>query len=86
MSVRTFSCRDFTRDVSAAKWATMEGPVFITDRGNPAFALLKIEAYHRVVGQGEPSLLSVMGGIPNRCGIEFNLPLLDIQTRPAEFD
>ncbi|RYH23235.1 MAG: prevent-host-death protein, partial [Alcaligenaceae bacterium] len=42
MSVTTFSSRDFTRDVSAAKRAANDGPVFITDRGQPAFALLKI--------------------------------------------
>ena len=41
MPVHTVSSRDFTRDVSAAKRAAADGPVFITDRGRPAFALLK---------------------------------------------
>ncbi len=86
MSVHTFSSRDFTRDVSAAKRAAVEGPVFITDRGRPAFALLKIEDYYRIVGQGEPMFLSVMDGIPGGGGIEFNPPRLDIQVRIAEFD
>lgn len=86
MSVHTFSSRDFTRDVSAAKRATDEGPVFITDRGRPAFALLKIEDYYRIVGQGEPTFLSVMDGIPGGGGIEFNPPRLDVPIRPAEFD
>nr|WP_181726150.1 prevent-host-death protein [Polaromonas sp.]QJS06397.1 antitoxin, prevent-host-death protein [Polaromonas sp.] len=86
MSVHTFSSRDFTRDVSAAKRAAVEGPVFITDRGRPAFALLKIEDYYRIAGQGEPSFLSVMDGIPGGIGIEFDPPQLDIQIRPAEFD
>ena len=86
MSVHTFSSRDFTRDVSAAKRAAAQGPVFITDRGRPAFALLKIEDYYRIAGQGEPSLLSVMDGIPGGEAIEFDPPRLDIQIRPAEFD
>ncbi len=86
MPVHTFSSRDFTRDVSAAKRAAVEGPVFITDRGRPAFALLKIEDYYRIAGQGEPTFLSVMDAIPGGVGIEFNPPRLDIQSRPAEFD
>lgn len=86
MPVHTFSSRDFTRDVSAAKRAAVEGPVFITDRGRPAFALLKIEDYFRIVGQGEPMFLSVMDGIAGGGDIEFNPPRLDIQSRPAEFD
>jgi len=86
MPVHTFSSRDFTRDVSAAKRAAVEGPVFITDRGRPAFALLKIEDYYRIVGQGEPTFLSVMDGIPGAQDIEFNPPRLGIQIRPAEFE
>ena len=86
MSVHTFSSRDFTRDVSAAKRAAVDGPVFITDRGRPAFALLKIEDYYRIVGQGEPTFLSVMDGIPGGDGIEFNPLRLNIQSRPAGFD
>ena len=86
MSVHTFSSRDFTRDVSAAKRAAAQGPVFITDRGRPAFALLKIEDYYRIAGQGEPTFLSVMDDIPGGENIEFDPPRLDIQIRPAEFD
>lgn len=86
MPVHTFSSRDFTRDVSAAKRAAIEGPVFITDRGRPAFALLKIDDYYRIIGQGEPTFLSVMDGIPGGDSIEFNPQRLEIQSRPAEFD
>ena len=81
MSVHTFSSRDFTRDVSSAKRAAAEGPVFITDRGRPAFALLKIDDYYRMVGQGEPSLLAVMDDIAGGDSIEFEAPRLDINTR-----
>ena len=44
----TISARDFNRDVSAAKRATAEGPVVITDRGEPAYVLLSIEDYRRL--------------------------------------
>jgi hypothetical protein len=86
MSVHTFSSRDFTRDVSSAKRATADGPVFITDRGRPAYALLKIDDYYRMVGQGEPSLLAVMDDIAGGDGIEFEAPRLDITTRAAELE
>ena len=51
MGMHTFSSREFTRDVSAAKRAAVDGPVFITDRGKPAYALLSIEQYHRLSGK-----------------------------------
>jgi hypothetical protein len=86
MSVHTFSSRDFTRDVSAAKRAAGEGPVFITDRGRPAFALLKIDDYYRIAGQSKPSLLELMDAIPGGVGIEFETPRLDVQLKAAPFD
>ena len=88
MSIHTYSSRDFTRDVGAAKRAANEGPVFITDRGRPAFAVLKIEDYYHLAGQQEASLLDVMDGIP--CGfadgeaIAFEAPRLQVEFRAAE--
>jgi len=86
MPVRTLSSRDFTRDVSAAKRAAADGPVFITDRGRPAFALLKIDDYYRIAGHGETTLLDVMDGIPGGEGIEFEPPRLDVHAGTVEFD
>lgn len=89
MSVHTFSSRNFTRDVSAAKRAAALGPVFITDRGRPSFALLKIEDYYQLAGQQEATLLDVMAAIPcgtGREGFEFEAPPLALELRAAEFD
>ncbi|SFC58141.1 Antitoxin Phd_YefM, type II toxin-antitoxin system [Polaromonas sp. OV174] len=86
MSIHTFSSRDFTRDVSAAKRAAVDGPVFITDRGRPAFALLKIDDYYRIAGQSKPSLLDVMDGIPGGDAIDFDPPRLNLQIQGASFD
>jgi hypothetical protein len=86
MSIHTFSSRDFTRDVSAAKRAAVDGPVFITDRGRPAFALLKIDDYYRMAGKAAPSLLEVMDGIPGGEGIDFDPPKLGIQIQAAPLD
>ncbi len=79
MPVRTFFSHDFTRNVSTAKRATTQGPVFITDQGRPAYVLLKIDDYYRLVGQGEPSLLAVMDGISGGEDIEFDAPCLDMR-------
>ncbi|WP_342132253.1 type II toxin-antitoxin system prevent-host-death family antitoxin [Hydrogenophaga sp. OTU3427] len=84
MAVHTFSSRDFTRDVSAAKRAAADGPVFITDRGRPAFALLKIEDYHRMAGHQAASLLDVMDGIPGGEGMDFDPPRLQLALRAAD--
>ena len=46
----TVSAREFNQDVSSAKRAAAEGPVIITDRGQPAFVLLAIEDYRRLSG------------------------------------
>ena len=86
MGIRTFSSRDFTRDVSAAKRAAVDGPVFITDRGRPAFALLKIDDYYRIAGNTGPSLLDVMDSIPGGQDIDFNPPRLNLQVDCASFD
>jgi hypothetical protein len=71
MSVHTCSSREFTRDVGAAKRAAAQGPVFITDRGRPAFALLKIQDYYQLTGHQEASLLDLMDSIPGGQGVEF---------------
>ena len=84
MSLFTYSSREFTRDVSAAKRAAENGPVFITDRGRPAYALLRIEDYYKLQGQPTESLLEVMNAIPGGEGIEFEAPNLQLQIQPAQ--
>jgi PHD/YefM family antitoxin component YafN of YafNO toxin-antitoxin module len=84
MSLFTYSSREFTRDVSAAKRAAEKGPVFITDRGRPAYALLRIEDYYKLQGQPTESLLEVMNAIPGGEGIDFEAPNLQLQIQPAQ--
>lgn len=86
MPIHTVSSRDFTRDVSAAKRAAVDGPVFITDRGRPAFALLKIDDYYRMSGKSAPSLLEIMDGIASGENIDFDPPRLSLQVQAASLD
>jgi prevent-host-death family protein len=46
----TLTSREFNQDTSGAKKAAARGPVFITDRGQPAHVLLTIEDYQRLTG------------------------------------
>lgn len=84
MTVHTCSSREFTRDVGAAKRAAAQGPVFITDRGRPAFALLKIEDYYELTGKQEVSLLDLMDGIPGGDGIEFEPQEIRVELSVAD--
>ena len=86
MTVHTYSSRDFTRDVGSAKRAAAQGPVFITDRGRPAYALLRIEDYYQLAGHHEATLLQVMDAIPGGADIDFKPARLQVDLRPAVFD
>jgi prevent-host-death family protein len=83
VSVHTFSSRDFTRDVGAAKRAAAEGPVFITDRGRPAYALLKIEDYYKLANEKPKSLLQVMDAVAGG-NFEFEPPTLTGNVQSAD--
>ena len=76
MSITTVSSRDFARDLAQAKRATTSGPVFVTDRGKPTFALLKIEDYYKLAGEKPRSLLDIMDSLPGG-HFEFDPPKLD---------
>ena len=70
------SSREFTRDVAAAKQATVDGPVFITDRGAPAHVLLSIDDYRRLTG-GQRSLAEAQA-VSGAQGIAFVPPRIEI--------
>lgn len=84
MTITTISSREFNQGASKAKRAAIDGPVFITDRGRPAFALLKIEDYYRLTERQGASLLEVMDSIPGGAGIEFDPPRLKIEIVAAD--
>jgi hypothetical protein len=83
MTVTTLSSREFNQDVSRAKHSADEGPVIITDRGKPAYVLLRHDAYQRLTGGG-PTIREMLGQ-PGMEDIEFDPPRLrDGIFRPAE--
>ena len=72
MTVTTLSSREFNQDISRAKRAADEGPVIITDRGEPAYVLLRHDAYRRLTGGGPTS--REMLGQPGAEDITFDPP------------
>ena len=69
MTVTTVTSRELDRDAARAKRAAKTGPVFVTDRGRPAYVLLGIEDYRRLAG-GRRSLLDALS-MPGLADIDF---------------
>ena len=85
MATTTISSRELNQDVSRAKRAAKDGPVFITDRGKPAHVLLSIEEYERLKGPQSNLVeaLSMPMGIED---IEVEFPRSHDLPRPVDFD
>ena len=84
MAITTISSREFNQDVSKAKRKALKGPVFITDRGQPAHVLLSIEDYQKIADQ-ETSIVDLLA-MPDAADIEFEAPKLNKELyRPADF-
>ena len=82
MTITTLSSRELNQDVSRAKKAAQNGPVFITDRGRPAHVLLSFEEYQRLTKQRR-SIVDALA-MPDVADIEFEPPRVTIGARPAD--
>ena len=84
MPITTMSSRELGQDASRAEKAAKEGPVFITDRGEPAHVLLSIEDYRKLTG-GEMTLAEALAqrGAPD---FEFEAPRAGGLFRVADLD
>lgn len=78
----TLSSREFNQDTSGAKKAADQGPVFITDRGRPAYVLLNIEEYLQLTG----STVSLVDALvmPDTADVDFEPQRTDITPRPVD--
>jgi prevent-host-death family protein len=72
--ITTLTSRELNQDLGAAKRASREGPVIITDRGKPAHVLLSIEAYEKLTAQ-HATLIEALS-LPGLSNIE-------VETAPA---
>ncbi len=83
MTITTLSSRELNQDVTRAKKAAKNGPVFITDRGRAAHVLLSIEEYQRLTKQRRNIADSL--AMPEVADIDFDPPRLAIESKPADF-
>ncbi len=85
-AIHTLSSREFGHNVSSAKNLARQGPVFITDRGDPAFVLMSIGEYRKLtVGERELSLLEAMDGLPNSAeAADFEIEPIELQLRTED--
>jgi prevent-host-death family protein len=81
MKVTTLTSREFNQDTNGAKNAARRGPVFITDRGRPAYVLLTIEDYQRLACSNM-SLAEVLAQ-PDVADFEFKPPRVGGMVKPA---
>lgn len=83
MTITTLSSRELNQDVTRAKKATCNGPVFITDRGRSAHVLLSIEDYQRLTKQRR-SIADALA-MPAAADIDFEPSRVSVETKPANF-
>jgi hypothetical protein len=73
------SSREFNHDVAGAKRAAEKGPVIVTDRGAPAFVLLRYDEYRRMIGSDGASILDLLDH-PESADVDFDPPRLGRET------
>lgn len=84
MTTTTLSSRELNQDVTRAKKATRSGPVFITDRGEPAHVLLSIEDYRRLTCEHHNIVEAL--SMPGLSTIDLDLPRSRALPRAADLD
>ncbi len=84
MPITTLSSREFNQDAGGAKKATANGPVFITDRGQPRHVLLSIEEYRKLTG-ARRSIVDAIAMTDDEA-VEFEPPKVVIAGRPVDLD
>ena len=76
--MKTVSSREFNSDVAGAKRAAAIEPLFITDRGEPAFVLLSVEKFRELTRSGKSALDALL-----ELGVQFPDGELDFEWEPA---
>ena len=83
MTITTLSSRELNQDVTKAKKATKDGPVFITDRGRPAHVLLSFEESQRLTRQRRKIADAL--AMPGVEDIEFDPPRANVKIKEVDF-
>ncbi|MGI6854820.1 type II toxin-antitoxin system Phd/YefM family antitoxin [Mesorhizobium sp. 1B3] len=82
MTITTLSSREFQQNANRAQKAARTGPVFITNRGQPAHVLLSYQEYQRITGKRRNIVAAL--SMPGLEDIEFDIPRPRGLPRPAD--
>lgn len=82
MTITNLSSREFNQHASDARKTANMGPVFVTDRGQPAHVLLSIEEYRRLTG-GQMTLVEALAQ-HDVADFDFEAPRAGGPYRPAD--
>jgi prevent-host-death family protein len=69
---RIFTSREFNQNTAGAKRAAAGGPVFITDRGKPAYVLMSVEEYRKLEERKEKPMSLAEALADNRPEADFD--------------
>lgn len=82
--ITTLTSREFNQDTARAKKAAADGPVIITDRGEPAHVLLTYKRFQELAG-GRPDIVSLIGMVEG-ADMDFEPAKAEVEVKPAELD
>jgi len=83
VTITILSSQEFDRDTSRAKEAASDGPVFITDHGQPAHVLISIAEYRRMTGAYR-NIVDALS-MPGLSDIDLDTPHSRDIARPVDF-
>jgi prevent-host-death family protein len=84
LRITTLTSREFNQDTARAKKAAAEGPVVITDRGQPAHVLMTYERFEELTG-ARPDIVSLLA-MTEGSDIDFEPPKANGLTKSVAFD
>jgi prevent-host-death family protein len=86
MPITTLTSREFNQDSGKAKKAAKNGPVFITERGEPAYVIMTAEDYKKLAPV-KPGM-SLGEAVAQKDGpfFDYDFPRVQEISKPFEFD
>lgn len=83
MAITSLPTQEFAQDVQKALSATENGPVYITHCGIDTHVLLSYVDYQRLLARRDNIAYSL--AMPEEADLEFEIPRVNINLRPADF-
>jgi prevent-host-death family protein len=81
----TISAREFNQHVSRAKRAANDGPVIITERGKPAYVLMRHDLFAKTAAKPKRSVNAFDALTdPNATDFDVEFPRMSIELRPVD--